>query len=157
MRRRDMVTLLAAVAALSAAGRAQPQRRQVPRIAYLGTGTAVALLQDAFQRGLREVGWVVGENVALDERYAEGQDARLRALASELVLLKPDVIVASPTPAALAVRGATDAIPIVGIGLDNSIRHGLIASLSHPGTNVTGLAYSVGPEFSAKTWNCSEP
>lgn len=150
MRRRDLLGFLAALAALPAAGRARPQTRQGARIAYLGTGTAVPLLQDAFRQGLRDVGWVVGENVALDERYAEGQDARLRALASELVRLKPDVIVASPTPAALAAQGATDAIPIVGIGLDNPIRHGLIASLSHPGGNVTGLAYSVGPEIFGK-------
>jgi len=149
MRRRDVLAFLVAVTALPATGRAQRQARR-PRIAYLGTGTAVPLLQDAFRQGLREAGWVIGDNVALDERYAEGQDARLRSLASELVLLKPDVVVASPTPAALAVRNASDTVPIVGIGLDNPIQHGLIASLSRPGGNVTGLAYSVGPEIFGK-------
>jgi putative ABC transport system substrate-binding protein len=148
MRRRDLLALLAVIA-LPEAARAQKQAGK-PLIAYLGTGTAVPLLQDAFRQGLREAGWVVGDNVMLDMRHAEGQDARLRSLASELILLTPDVIVASPTPAALAVKSATDAIPIVGIGLDNPIRHGLIASLPRPGGNVTGLAYSVGPEIFGK-------
>ena len=150
MRRRDVLALLAAVVASPAVARAQQQVGQVPQIAYLNTGTAVPLLQNAFQQGLREAGWIVGHNVALDERHAEGQEARLRALASELVLHKPDVIVASPTPAALAAKRATETIPIVGIGLDNPIQHGLIASLARPGGNVTGLAYGIGPEIFGK-------
>lgn len=150
MKRRDVLTLFATVVASPALARAQRQVGQVPRIAYLGTGAAVPLLQNAFQQGLREAGWVVGENITLDARHAEGQDARLLALASELVTLKPDVIVASPTPAALAARRATETIPIVGIGLDNPIKHGLIVSLAHPGNNVTGLAYGVGPEIFGK-------
>ena len=150
MRRRDVLALLTGVATLRMAGDALGQAGRVARIAYLGTGSTVPLLQEAFQQGLREAGWVVGENVVLDSRYAEGQDARLPALASELVLLKPDVIVASPTPATLAAKRATDSVPIVGIGLDNPIRHGLIASLARPGGNVTGLAYGDGPEIFGK-------
>ena len=150
MRRRDVFALLGAATAFPAAGRAQRRTDQAPRIGYLGAGTAVPLLQDAFRRGLRAAGWVVGDNILLDERYAEGQDNRLHALAEEMVRLKVSVIVASPTPAAVAAREATQAIPIVGIGLDNPIQHGLIASLSHPGGNVTGLAYGAGPEIFGK-------
>src|SRR5262249_26975131 len=89
-------------------------------------------------------------NIALDERYAEGQEDRLRALASELVLHKPDVIVASPPPPALAARRATETIPIVGTALVNPIKHGLFVSLARPGGNVRGLAYGIGPEIFGK-------
>jgi len=75
---------------------------------------------------------------------------KLPGLADELVRLKVDVLVASPTPAALAAKNATGTIPIVGIGFDNPIENGLIASLAHPGGNVTGLAYSAGPEIFGK-------
>ena len=150
MKRRDALALLAAVVAFPAAGAAQRQTTRVPQIAYLGTGTAVPALQDAFRQGLHNAGWAVGDNIVLDERFAEGSSDRLRALAAELVRLKPDVIVASPTPATVAARNATEAIPIVGIGFDNPVQLGLIASLSRPGGNITGLAYSVGPEIFGK-------
>src|SRR5262249_53194154 len=95
-------------------------------------------------------GWVVGDNIMLDERYAEGQDDRLHTLAAELARLPVDAIVASPTPAILAARKATETIPIIGIGMDNPVQNKLAASLSHPGSNVTGLSYGVGPEIFGK-------
>lgn len=91
----------------------------------------------------------------IDYRFAEGQSDRLPGLADELVRLKVDLIATATTPPALAAKNATKTIPIVGISFDNPVQHGLIASLAHPGGNVTGLSYSVGQKFSAKTWSCS--
>ena len=102
MRRRDILALFGAVMALPCVGRGQHKVGRVPWIGYLGTSAAVPLLQDAFRQGLRDAGWVVGDNIMLDERYAEGQDDRLHTLAAELLRLPVDAIVASPTPAILA-------------------------------------------------------
>jgi len=147
MRRRDLLALVAGATVLRPlAGRAQ--QKPIPVIGYLGHGTATPL--DAFRKGLRELGWVEGQNIVIDYRFAEGQYDRLPGLAKELVQLKVDVIAASPTAAAQAAKNATETIPIVGIGFDNPVQHGLVASLAHPGGNVTGLSYSVGPEIFGK-------
>jgi putative ABC transport system substrate-binding protein len=99
---------------------------------------------------LRELGWVEGQNVVVDYRFAEGQYDRLPSLVDELIRLKVELIVGSPTPAVLAARNATKILPIVGIGFDNPVEQGLVASLAHPGGNVTGLSYGVGPEIFGK-------
>jgi putative tryptophan/tyrosine transport system substrate-binding protein len=150
VRRRDFVTILAAAAVFPSTIYAQDESNKLRQIGYLGSGTAVSFLQNAFREGLRELGWNEGANIAIDYRYAEGNDDRLPRLAAELVRRKVDVIVASPTPAALAARDTTQTIPIVGIGFDNPVEHGLITSLARPGGNVTGLSYSVGPEIFGK-------
>jgi ABC-type uncharacterized transport system substrate-binding protein len=150
VRRRDFITLLAAVAVFPSTIHAQQEANKLRQIGYLGSGTAVPYLQDAFREGLRELGWNEGTNIVIDYRYAEGNDDRLPGLAAELVRRKVGVIVASPTPAALAASHATHTIPIVGIGFDNPVEHGLVTSLARPGGNVTGLSYSVGPEIFGK-------
>ena len=146
MRRRDLLALVAGATAWPLGARTQ--QKPMPVIGYLGHGTATPL--DAFRKGLRELGWVEGQNIVIDYRFAEGQYDRLPGLAKELVQLKVDVIAASPTAAAQAAKNATETIPIVGIGFDNPVQHGLVASLAHPGGNVTGLSYSVGPEIFGK-------
>jgi ABC-type uncharacterized transport system substrate-binding protein len=151
MRRREFITLLGgAAAAWPLAAHAQQQTSKVHRIGYLGAGAAVPLLLEAFEQGLRELGWVEGQNIVIDYRFAEGQYDRLPGLADELIRLKVDVIAASPTPAALAAKNATETVPIVGISFDNPVQLGLVASLARPGGNVTGLSYSVGPEIFGK-------
>jgi putative tryptophan/tyrosine transport system substrate-binding protein len=150
VRRRDFITLLAAVAVFPSTIHAQQEANKLRQIGYLGSGTAVPYLQDAFRAGLRELGWNEGTNIVIDYRYAEGNDDRLLGLAAEQVRRKVDVIIASPTPAALAARDGTQTIPIVGIGFDNPVEHGLVTSIAHPGGNVTGLSYSVGPEIFGK-------
>jgi putative ABC transport system substrate-binding protein len=106
-------------------------------------------LVEAFHQGLRELGWVEGQNIAMESRYAEGRYERLPALAAELVRLKPDVIVAGITAAALAAKNVTRTIPIVvGVSLD-PVGSGLVASLARPGGNVTGLSL-MGVEITAK-------
>jgi putative ABC transport system substrate-binding protein len=115
------------------------------RIGYLSTGSGTSSYLrplEAFRQGLRDLGWVEGQNIIIEYRYAQGRPDRLPGLAEELVRLKVDVIAASPTPAVQAARNATRTIPIVGMGLTEPVALGLVASLARPGGNVTGVAYS---------------
>ncbi len=102
-----------------------------------------------FAKALRELGWVEGRNLAIEDRWAEGRTERLPALAAELVGLKVDVIVASSWPAAVAAKNATTTIPIVIVGAGDPVGTGLVQSLAHPGGNVTGLG-DLSAELSAK-------
>src|SRR3954463_413353 len=149
MRRRELIALTV-FALFSARIRAlaQQQPRKVSRIGYLGTGGPTQMVLDAFRHGLRDLGWVEGQNLVIEYRFAEGHLERLPDLAAELVGL--DVHVIAATPAALAAKAASRVVPVVGISFDNPVEHGLIESLARPGGNVTGLAYSVGPEIFAK-------
>jgi putative ABC transport system substrate-binding protein len=127
------------------------QAGKVYRIGYLSSGPATSnLYSEAFQQGLRELGWVEGQNIVTDYRFAEGRLDRLPDLAAELVRLKVDVIVASPTPAAVAAKNATGTVPIVMWGVGDPVGLGLIASLARPGGNVTGLSFSVGMDTFGK-------
>src|SRR5262245_53078513 len=116
------------------------------RLGYLSTGSSTASYMsplDAFRKQLRDLGWIEGQNLVIEYRFAKGQADRLPGLAEELVRLKVDAIAASPTPAAMAARNATRTIPIVGMGLTEPVAVGLVASLARPGGNVTGVAYSI--------------
>jgi len=150
MRRRAFLALTGGALAWPARVRAQRQTGNVYRIGYLGSGDNNQAILEAFHHGLRDLGWVEGQNLVIEYRFAQGQLDRLSALADELVRLDPHLIAASPTPAALAAKNATRTIPIVGISFDNPVQHGLVESLARPGGNVTGLAYSVGPEIFGK-------
>ena len=99
---------------------------------------------DAFLGGLKDLGYVDGENIAIEYRSADGNFDRLPGLAAELVRLNVDVIVAGPTAAAVAAKNATSRIPIVVHNVGDPVGLGLVASLAHPGGNVTGSAYSAG-------------
>ena len=128
---------------------AQPAGK-VLRIGYLTVGSASGTYTrplEAFRQGLRELGWEEGRNLLIEYRFAEGQADRLPALADELVRLKVDLIMASPTPAALAAKHATRTIPIVGMSLTEPVAVGLVPSLARPGGNVTGLTYAVDIEI----------
>jgi putative ABC transport system substrate-binding protein len=122
------------------------------RIGYLAGGSATAnpSFAEAFRQGLRELGWVEGQNIAIEYRFAEGRLDRLPDLAAELVRLKVDIIVATPTPAAVAARNATRTIPIVMRGVGDPVGLGLVERLARPGGNVTGLSYTVGTETIGK-------
>ena len=141
MRRRELILLGVAAAAWPGALRAQ--RKAMPVIGMLGTGSprGWAPFGPAFLEGLRESGFVEGQNVAIEHRWAQGHYDRLPALAAELVSRKVDVIVATGgPPTALAVKGATSTIPIVfRLGAD-VVELGLVASLARPGGNLTGVS-----------------
>jgi putative ABC transport system substrate-binding protein len=150
--KRLIVAMLAvALLAVPLFGDAQPAGK-VYRIGYLsaGSGNLSSPYTTAFRQGLRELGWVVGQNIVIEYRSAEGQFDRLPALAAELVRVKVDVIVATPTPGALAAKNATGTIPIVGVSLADPVGLGLIPSLARPGGNVTGVSYSVGSDIFGK-------
>ncbi len=135
--RRAFITILAlGILLLPLAADAQ-QARKVYRIGYLWGGTVFLL--DAFREGLRQHGYVEGQNIIIENRSAEGKNDRFPGLAAELVRLKVDIIVASSTPGALAAKNATKTIPIVMIGVGDPVGIGLVASLARPGGNMTGV------------------
>ena len=151
-RRAFIGTLAGGFLAAPLAASAQPAGK-VYRIGYLSTGSASATYLrplEAFRQGLRELGWVEGKNIVIEYRYAEGRIDRLPGLAEELVRLKVDIIVASPTPSALAARDASRTIPIVGLSLTEPVALGLVASLALPGGNVTGVTYAVDTDIFGK-------
>ena len=104
----------------------------------------------AFKEGLREHGYIRGQNLAMECRYTEGREERAPAIAAELVGLRPDLLVAVGTTQTRAAKEATSAIPIVMVGVWRPVEGGLIASLAHPGGNVTGVADTAGGEFEGK-------
>src|SRR4030095_10017156 len=118
------------------------QPKNVPRIGFLAPATRTGYQHqtDAFLQGLRELGYVEGQNIVIEYRWADGNFERLPELATELVRLKVDVIVAAVTQASLAAKNATGTIPIVIVAVANPMDSGLIASLSRPGANITGTS-----------------
>ncbi len=127
---------LGLLAAPVPAGGQQPPK--VPRIGFLHPGSAPDLWFEGFRYGLRELGYVEGQNIQLEARWAEGRFERLPDLAAELVRLKVDVIVAVVTQASLAAKTAARTIPIVMAAVGDPVGSGLVASLGRPGGNVTG-------------------
>jgi putative tryptophan/tyrosine transport system substrate-binding protein len=104
---------------------------------------------DALRKGLHDLGWVEGQDFAIEARFAEGNPERLPALAAQLVHQRVDLILAGSTPGTLAAKQATSTIPIVMVTTGDPVGGGLVASLAQPGGNVTGLT-SLGQELSAK-------
>jgi len=141
-RRRFLVTSLAAGLTGPVVTAAQPSGR-VARIGFLSTGSSNASspVHEAFRQGLREFGWLEGQNIVIEYRFAEGHE-RLAAFAAELVRINLEIIVALATPAIAAAKSATKKIPIVMIGAGDPVGSGFVASLARPGGNVTGLAFS---------------
>jgi putative ABC transport system substrate-binding protein len=147
MRRREFIAGLGSAAAWPLAARAQ----SIPVVGYLDPGSPQTRREQIsdFLRGLSEGGFVEGQNVVIERRWAEGQYDRLPKLAADLVRRRVAVIVAATTPGALAAKGATTTIPIVfGLGAD-PVKLGLVASLNRPGANVTG-ASSLTNDLTAK-------
>jgi len=150
--RRAFLSGLGALWAAPSFAEAQPAAK-VYRIGYLGTTQATAQTSpvlDALLGRLQELGYVEGRNLLIERRFSEGsRNERYRALATELVNLKVDLIVAPGTPTALAAKEATSTIPIVMVVVGDPVGARLIASLARPGGNVTGMSSS-GPDIVAK-------
>jgi putative ABC transport system substrate-binding protein len=135
-----VLSLAAILVALCLPVNAQ-QAKKIPRLGYLAAPVSSAELPrvDAFRQGLRSLGYVEGQNIAIDYRFADGKLERLPELAAELVRLKVDVIIAISTNGALAAKRATSTIPIFFMGVAGPVEAGLVKSLAQPGGNITGL------------------
>src|SRR4030095_11068747 len=140
-----VVVVLVAVAVIAEA----QQPAKTPRIAYLSSSSIISANTEAFQQGLRDLGYIEGKNIVIEWRFAEGNRDRLRALAADVVRLKVDVIVASGGGDARAAKEATVTIPIVMAQTDDPVASGFVASLARPGGNITGLS-TLSPELSGK-------
>ena len=143
MKRREFI---AATAALLVSPRHVQAQGKPRRIGYLGGFEYPA----AMRRGIDEKGWIEGKNLILDYRYFEGDNARIPALAAELVALNPDLLICSTGQAAMGLKTATVTIPIIFVGIANPVELGLVQSLSRPGGNITGLTTFVPGDFATK-------
>ena len=146
LKRREFITLLGGTAAWPFAARAQ-QARKIPRIGVLWPNPPATF--EFMRQGLQDFGYVEGRNIGFEFRWAEGKLDRLPELAVELVRLQTDVIVTLAPQATLAAKGATQTIPIVFVAMGDPLASGVVASLAHPGANLTGTTRMIS-EMSAK-------
>src|SRR5712672_3639453 len=152
MQRREFIGLIGGAAAWPLAARAQQPAGRVYRVGFLSIGAREQTLYaiEAFEDGLRSLGYRVGENVTIEYRFANAEIERLPALAADLVRLGVDIIVTGTNPNIVAAMKATTTIPIVmTIGVD-PVSAGLVASLARPGGNVTGFSSDAGGEINGK-------
>src|SRR5262245_46759072 len=144
IRRRDFITLLGAASASPLAARGQPPaKRTLIAVLVVNAATSVSPRINGFRQALQELGYWEGRDFDIAPRYGNGVQARLPALAEELVKLKPAVFVTGSVPATFAAKEASTTIPIVCISLTNPVALGLAASEARPGGQVTGLLSTV--------------
>jgi len=148
--RRAFLTASIAVIVAPFAATVQPPTKSW-RVGYLGpvSPSAGARLLESFRQGLRELGYVEGQNISIDYRWAEGQPDRFPPLAAELTQLRVDVIVTYNNPAVAALQQATRTIPIVAANMGDPVGSGFVASFARPGGNITGFS-GLSEELSKK-------
>jgi putative ABC transport system substrate-binding protein len=142
-----LIIFLLSIVTLAAA----QQPKHVPRVGFLGGSSASAYsgFIDAFRKSLRDLGYVEGQNIAIEYRYADGKRDRLSDLSADLIRLKVDVILVSGSLAIGALKNATKTIPIVMTTVEDPVAQGFVDSLARPGGNITGLT-NLAPELSGK-------
>ena len=149
MRRRQFIKLLGgAAAAWPLAARAQ-QTLKTAHMGYLAFRSPMSA-DDSFFQGLRNFGWIEGQNILIERRFADANANQLKDSAAELVRLKVDVIVAVASAGTLAAKDATTSIPIVFVNAGDPVGQGLVQSLAHPAGNITGIAFDASPDITAK-------
>jgi putative ABC transport system substrate-binding protein len=145
MKRRDFITLLGGAAVVPVVRPLTASAQQPPKISRVGmllySNVQADPQSDPFRRGLRDLGYTEGQNLAMEYRYADGVPERLPSLASELVQLKPDVLVAIGGDVAPSVVNATRSVPVVFAMSADPVQLGIVASLSRPGGNATGVTF----------------
>jgi len=150
MNTRILVHFCLLITVLLINGFAQAQQtKKVPRIGYLALPAKPSARDEAFAKQLRDLGWIDGENIAIEYRWAANKPENLAKLADELVGMKVDLIAAPATPAVQAEKNATKTIPIVMIGAADAVGSGFVASLAQPGGNITGTT-NIMPELAGK-------
>ena len=155
MDRRTYIGALAGgLLAAPLAGEAQ-QARKVHRVGIL-TLVSAPPFEEVFRQSLRDRGYLDGQNLTFEWRRADGKTERLGELAADLVARHMDVIVTASNDAALAAKRATDTIPIVMAAVGNPEQRGLVASLSRPGGNITGLTLTPVQKSQGRCWGCSK-
>jgi putative ABC transport system substrate-binding protein len=147
IRRREFIVTLGGAAAWPLGARAE--QKKAARIGYLAFRSPLSA-DDAFFQGLRDFGWVEGQNIFVERRFAVGNVDRLKDSAAELVRLKVDVIVAAASAATQAAKDATTSIPIVFANAGDPVGQGFVQSLPHPGGNITGVTFDASPDITAK-------
>jgi putative tryptophan/tyrosine transport system substrate-binding protein len=125
------------------------QPTKIPRIGYLSLAAKPSVRDEAFAKQLRDLGWVDGQNIVIEYRWAANKTENLATLADEIVALKVDIIAAVATPAANAAKNATKTIPIVMMSVADAVGSGFVASLAQPGGNITGTT-NIMPELAGK-------
>jgi putative ABC transport system substrate-binding protein len=144
MKRREFIALLGGAAAWPVAALAQPPERKRRIGVLMALRESDPLTQArvaAFKQALAELGWIVGHNLHIEWRWTGGDIARVREFAAELVWLAPEVILAQSTPNVAALKEATTSIPIVFAVVNDPVAQGFIASMAHPGGNITGFSF----------------
>jgi putative tryptophan/tyrosine transport system substrate-binding protein len=151
MRRIGLVVVLAFSLVFAALAADAQQAGKVHRIGFLGNSTAAleANLVTPFREGLRELGYVEGQNIVIEYRWAEGKYERFPSLIAELLAQRVEVIVTAGTPATQAVKKATTSVPLVMVGVGDPVASGIVVSLKRPGGNITGVT-SIGDETQGK-------
>jgi putative tryptophan/tyrosine transport system substrate-binding protein len=142
MRRRDLIALAAGATVLRPlAGRTQTAK--VAKIGYVGAGSIASAGHHAraFEQGLRDLGYVPGQNIVIEYRWADGKLERLPGFVTDLIGLGIDAMISSATPALWAAKERTGTIPLIMAGVTDAVGSGLVASLARPGGNITGLTH----------------
>ena len=142
LRRRDFIKALAGSAAAALPLAAQAQQSTLPVVGFLNSGSPHAYrhLAVGFQQGLEDTGYVEGQNVVIEYCWANGQYDPLTEMVADLIRRPVNVIVAATTPAALAAEASKTTVPIIFDTAGDPVRLGLVASLNHPGRNITGIS-----------------
>jgi putative tryptophan/tyrosine transport system substrate-binding protein len=152
MKKAAALSILVSVMLLGVAVPAEAQQtKKIPRIGYVGAGSPITAGHhaQAFAQGLGELGYVEGQNIVIEYRWAEGKLERLPTFVADFVRLRSDVIVSSATPAIRAAKEQTSTIPIVMAGVTDPVGLGFVASLARPGGNITGLTH-LSPDLAGK-------
>lgn len=145
-----LVLALTLLPVCGVAGLPEPEHADVPRIGYLQVSELGNQLKEDFRAGLRDLGYIEGQNIVIEWRNADGRPERLPELAAELVALRVRVLVSSSDPGTRAAKAATSTIPIVACCTADPVATGLVASLARPGGNLSGVAPGSPPDLDSK-------